>query len=46
MFGLLLTRHDDDGGYRVRFGSLPSFVGGLGDGCLPNQKPVAPLVEV
>ena len=22
------------------------FVGGLGDGCLPNQKPAAPLLEV
>ena len=22
------------------------FIGGLGDGCLPNQKPAAPLVDV
>ena len=26
--------------------AFSSFVGGLGDGCLPNQKPAAPLVDV
>ena len=26
--------------------AFSSFIGGLGDGCLPNQKPAAPLVDV
>ena len=26
--------------------AFPLFVIGLGDGCLPNQKPVAPFAEV
>ena len=26
--------------------AFSSFVGGLGDGCLPNQKLAAPLVDV
>ena len=26
--------------------AFSSFVGGVGDGCLPNQKPAAPLVDV
>ena len=30
---------------RVR-GGFSLFIGGLGDACLPNQKPVAPLAEV
>ena len=26
--------------------AFSSFVAGLGDGCLPNQEPAAPLVDV